>query len=253
MKHPNKEIPPSIASVTADPCFATLRAEIIKRVREEEFPSVSIGAIKNDQILWCESIGWADKEKRLASTPDTAYGIASLGKSITATAVMVLVEQGKVKLDGPISEYLGKVSLTVFEGKVDQVTVRRILNMTAAIPHGHMVFNREEDRLSYSTNSLVQNRGIVVFPPGEVYLYSNFAYAILEKLIENVSGKSFPKFLKTEVYDPLEMKSSFIGSGRRVDMVEPVTLYNEKCTRLAAHHMLPRNSLAMYASVNDLV
>ena len=62
------------------------------------------------------------------------------------------------------------------------MTVRRVLNMTAGIPHGHMIFNSREHLFSYSIDRLVENRGMVVFPPGEVYLYSNFGYALIEKL-----------------------------------------------------------------------
>ena len=75
---------------------------------------------------------------------------------------------------------------------MDQVTVRRVLNMTAGIPHGHMIFNSREHLGQYSIDSLAANRGLVVFPPGEVYLYSNFAYAMLEKLIETCFWKAFP-------------------------------------------------------------
>lgn len=235
------------------PQFTALHAEIVERIDAGEFPSVSIGVIHNGRVLWCESTGLAEVEKNRPATPDTPYGLASLGKSITATAVMVLVDRFEIDLNSPISQYIGEETLTIFEGEMDQVTVRRVLNMTAAIPHGHMLFNSQAYLNPYSIDTLVQNRGMVVFPPGEVYLYSNFSYAILEKLIENVSGKPFNEFLQIEVFDPLYMKNTFISPNKKIETTAPVGLYDQNGSRLPQHYMLPRNSLAMYASLNDLL
>ena len=249
-----KGVEPSVTTyVSADRRFSILRTEVVERVERGEFSSVSIGVLKNDRVLWEESIGWADKESRLVATPHTPYCIASLGKSITATAIMTLVHQGRVDLHAPVSQYLGEAQLTVFEGRPDQVTVRRVLNMTAAIPHGHMTFLDEAEMQQYSIDDIVRNRGIVVFPPGEVYLYSNFAYAILEKVIENVSGKSFPDLLTAEVFQPLGMTNSFVGSRKNAAIIAPAERYGRDGSRLTPGYMLPRNSLAMYSSVEDLL
>src|SRR5829696_6714092 len=82
--------------VPAADAFSNVRSEIIERVRKGELPSVSVGVFKGGRVIWEESFGWADREARRAATPRTPYGLASLGKSITATAVMALVERGRV-------------------------------------------------------------------------------------------------------------------------------------------------------------
>jgi len=235
------------------PRFTALHAEIVERIESGEFPSVSIGVINEGKVLWRESIGSADLEKNRPATPNTPYGLASLGKSITATALMVLVDRMEVNLNAPISHYIGEESLTIFEGELDQVTVRRVLNMTAAIPHGHMIFNSREYLAPYSIDTLVGNRGLVVFPPGEVYLYSNFAYAVLEKLIEDLSGKPFHEFLQVELFDPLDMRNSFISPDKHIEITAPAALYHQNGSRIEPYYMLPRNSLAVYASLNDLL
>lgn len=239
--------PPARVQVAADRRFSELRKEILTRVQKGELPSVSIAAIKDGAILWKESIGWSDKENRIAATPGTPYGLASLGKSVTATAVMVLAKQGKVDLDAPISRYLGGAPLNVFEGQPDQVTVRRVLNMTAAVPHGLMVYHGMQQ---LATDDLVRNRGLVVFPPGEVYLYSNFSYVLLEKAIEAASGKSYPEFLASEVFAPLGMTDSFV---KTTEETGAAIRYAADGSRLAPDSMFPRNSLAMYASLDDLL
>jgi CubicO group peptidase (beta-lactamase class C family) len=235
------------------PRFTALHAEIVERIQVGEFPSVSIGVLKAGRILWCEAVGMADVEKSRPATTSTPYGLASLGKSITASAVMVLVDRLLVNLNAPISQYIGEESLTVFEGRSDQVTVRRVLNMTAGIPHGHMIFNKRENLDQYPLDLMVANRGLVVFPPGEIYLYSNFAYALLEKLVENVSGKSFPEFLHLELFEPLDMRNSFVSPNKPLEMTAPAALYHTNGARIKPYFMLPRNSLAIYASLNDLL
>jgi CubicO group peptidase (beta-lactamase class C family) len=240
-------------SSIAGPQFTALHTEIVERVQAGEFPSVSIGVIQGTRVLWRESIGLADREKNQAAAPDTPYGLASLGKSITATGVMVLVDRMEVNLNAPIAEYIGAESLHIYEGESDQVTVRRVLNMTAAVPHGYMIFNRLESLSTYSTNKLVANRGLVVFPPGERYIYSNFAYALLEKLISDVSGIPFHEFLKQEVFDPLDMRNAFVSPDKPIEITAPAAPYNQNGIRIPPLTMLPRSSLGLYASLDDLL
>ena len=235
------------------PQFTALHTEILERIEAGEFPSVSIGVIQGEQILWRESIGLADKETNRPATLNTPYGLASLGKSITATAVMVLVERMEINLNAPIAQYIGAESLNIYEGELDQVTVRRILNMTAGIPPGHMIFNSPDHLWTYSINNIISNRGLVVFPPGECYLYSDFAYALLEKLISVVSRKPFHEFLKTEVFEPLDMRNSFVSPEKHIEMTAPTLPYHLDGTRIPPFFMLPRSSFAIYASLNDLL
>lgn len=237
----------------AGPRFTALHTEIIERIETGEFPSVSIGVIHKGRILWRESIGLADKENNRLVTPDTPYGLASLGKSIIATAVMVLVDRMEVNLNAPISDYIGTEFLSIYEGEIKEVTVRRILNMTAGIPNGYMIFNNLDQLSAYSINSQVYNRGLVVLPPGECYLYSNFAYALLEKLISDVSGKPFHEFLRLEIFEPLYMRSSFISPNKHIEMIPPTAHYHQEGARIPPLYMLPRNSFATYASLNDLL
>jgi CubicO group peptidase (beta-lactamase class C family) len=235
------------------PRFTALHTEIVERIESGEFPSVSIGAIQRGRVLWRESIGLADKEKHRPATPHTPYGLASLGKLITASALMVLVDRMEVNLNAPIAHYIGEESLTLHEGELDQVTVRRVLNMTAAIPHGHMIFNSLERFWTYPIDTVVRNRAQVVFPPGEVYLYSNFAYALLEKLISDVSGMTFDEFLQEELFNPLDMRDSFVSPNKPLELTAPAAPYHQDGSRILPHFALPRNSLSIHTSLNDLL
>ncbi len=106
-------------------------------VEKGEIPSIAVAVAKEGEIIWEEAFGFANKDNEIKATPHTIYPIASLSKSLTATGIMVLVERKELDLDDPVGKYLAPAKLTVYEGQAQEATVRRILNMTAGIPHGY--------------------------------------------------------------------------------------------------------------------
>jgi CubicO group peptidase (beta-lactamase class C family) len=244
--------PPVHTVVAPDTLFKEIRSELMQMVGNGELPSAAVGVINQENILWVEVIGWADKENNIPATATTHYGLASVGKSITATGVMVLVEQGKIDLNHSVESYIAPATLTAYEGTASDVTVRRLLNMTAAIPHGNLDYLSREDARSCHGSDIVKNRGIIVFPPGEIYLYSNFTYGVLEHLIECISGIEFSHFLTEKVFTPLGMEHAFVGgSSESTGLL--AARYGIDGTRLTATYPIPRNSRAIHASINDLI
>jgi CubicO group peptidase (beta-lactamase class C family) len=107
-----------VASTSASEPFQTIRDEIQQTLKKESIPSIAVAVAKDGKILWEEGFGLANREQKIAATAETPYSIASITKPITATALMVLVEQGKVKLDRPANEYLGDARLVAHRGDV---------------------------------------------------------------------------------------------------------------------------------------
>lgn len=239
---------PVTTCTAAEPRFAAIRAELIEAVRKGEIPSASIAVIAGGKTVWEESIGWADREKKIPATAETAYLLASMGKSVSATAVMKLVERGAIDLDAPVSRYLGNVKLTMYAGSEEAVTVTRVLDMTAEIPHGGLSFKSLAARNAYSTAALVRNRGFVVFPPGTVSLYSNMNYAVVEQMIEHVTGKPYGTFLHDALFAPLGMEHTWAGTRRS----GAATGYGRDGKALGTVFNIPESSLSMYASIDDL-
>lgn len=229
--------------------FNKVRSKLIAMVERGEIPSVSVAVVQNGRILWEEALGWADRDKKVKATINTVYPIASISKSLTATGMMVLVEQKKIDLDDPIEEYIGSSSLTVYEGKASEVTVRRILNMTSGVPHGYMVY--EDQHAAPTIQKFINRYGIVVFPPGEIELYSNFSYAVLELIIERVSGKSYRDFMSAEVFDPLGMTQTTVGAPSSLENV--ATKYKSDNTTVSHNYFVPAAAGGIYSSVHDLI
>ncbi len=226
-----------------------VRSRIVTLVEEGECPSMAVAVVQDGEVIWKEAFGWADKDDKLKASPNTVYPIASLSKSLTATGIMTLVEQRKVDLDGSVEEYIAPSKLAVYEGEASDVTVRRILNMTGGIPHGYMVY--DDPQASLGIRKFINRYGIVVFQPGEIHLYSNFSYGVLELIAENVSGKSFGSFMKTEVFDPLGMTQTSVGLPDCLDRV--ATKYGSDKTVIAHNRFVPAAAGGIYSSVRDLI
>lgn len=146
--------------------LAGIRQELAVRVSSGELPSVAFGVLQDGAVLWREAFGWADRERGVEATPETVYGLASLGKSITATAVLALVERGELSLDAPIAPLLAPARLRRGGGGPEpDVTLCQALRMTAAVPHGNYTYDRAEDAAAVTSERMVRDRGVVIFPP----------------------------------------------------------------------------------------
>lgn len=242
---------PITTCVKADPRFASIRAGLLDDVHSGRIASASVAVITRDGVLWEESIGWSDKEKKTAATPRTAYLLASLGKSMTATALMRLVERNEIALDAPVKRYLGDAHLTIHEGTADAVTVRRVLDMTAELPHANLTFSSLAARRAYTTEAFVRNRGQVVFPPGEVFLYSNTDFGVIEQVIERVSGKPYRTFMRENLFAPMGMAESSVGPA--AGMPAAARRYDEAGKRIPRSYPVPESSRATYSSLEDLI
>ena len=229
--------------------FSDVRSKIIAMVEKGEYPSMAIAVAQGGKILWEEAFGWMNKDSKTKATPITIYPIASLSKSLTATGMMVLVEQKKVGLDDPVGEYIAPSRLTVYEGKASEVTVRRVLNMTSGIPHGYMVY--KDPYSSLNLRKFIEQYGVVVFRPGDVELYSNFSYAVLELIIENITNASFADFMKTEVFDPLGMTQTSVGIPN--SLKHAATKYQSNKVTIPHNYFVPAAAGGIYSSVHDLI
>ena len=107
--------------------FKDVHSLILKLLEKRKVPSITIAVAKDGEILWEQGYGWANREKKIKTTPDTEYHLASISKAMTATGLMVLVERGLVDLDRPANEYLGEAKLVARMGNADDATVRRLL------------------------------------------------------------------------------------------------------------------------------
>ena len=117
-------------------------------MQEANLPGMAACIIKNGKIQWAKGYGWADIEKQIPVTPDTVFGVASISKSVTATALMQLYEQGRFGLDEAINQYL-PFPVKNPKHPLATITFRQLITHTSSIKHGFEV--AEESRKSGDT------------------------------------------------------------------------------------------------------
>ena len=193
-------------------CFAQdgVATKVEEYIRSEmvsqQIPGVSLAVIRNGEIVLARGYGLANIEHQVPVKPETIFQSGSMGKQFTATAVMMLVEEGKLSLDDKITKYF-----TDTPAAWNNITVRHLLTHTS----GMTDYPRDFDlRLDYTEDELVQWIKTIplAFEPGAKWSYSNLAYVMLGVLIHKVSGKFYGDFLQERVFKPLGMTTARVIS-----------------------------------------
>ncbi|MGE5608743.1 MAG: serine hydrolase domain-containing protein [Bacillota bacterium] len=171
-----------------------------------------------DKVLSLEAVGYADVAAKQPMRVDNLFWIASMSKPMTATALMMLVDEGKVKLDDPVEKYLPEfkgqmlaveqdANHVLLKNPVHPITVREILSHTSGLPFMSRVehkidqFSLREAAISYALTPLK-------FEPGSKYDYSNAGINTVGRIIEVVSGMPYEQFMAQRLFEPLGMKDT---------------------------------------------
>ncbi|HVP50158.1 MAG TPA: serine hydrolase domain-containing protein [Candidatus Bathyarchaeia archaeon] len=243
---------PGIGGVSNDERWTKVGELISSGLEQRNIPSVSIAASRRGRVIWEQSFGWADREKRIKASPHTVYSLASTTKPMIATALMVLVQAGRVDLDAPIERYLGRGQLTVYAGRAEDVTVRRLLHHTAGLPQHFNYFYADEPGRPRPLEETMRRFGIIIRKPGEEFCYANLGYAMIGHVIARVSGRGLPQFLRDEVYKPLGMTSAVFDP----DLHHPRNIaveYDKQGAVVPFHTCDTPGAGNGYASIHDLI
>jgi len=163
---------------------------------------------ENGQVVYKQGFGMANMEWGIPNTPDTKFRLGSITKQFTAMLTLQLVEQGKIKLDAKISDYLPDYRQDIGQ----KVTVHQLLTHTSGIPSytGQPGFFDNVSRNPYKVTDFVKKyaSGELEFEPGTKFRYNNSGYFLLGAIIERVTGKTYEQVLKENILDPLGMKNT---------------------------------------------
>ncbi|MDB6028126.1 MAG: Penicillin-binding protein 4 [Verrucomicrobiales bacterium] len=168
-------------------------------------PGAAVMVIKNGKPLLAKAYGMANLEKKTPCSTKTNFRLASVTKQFTAMTILILAEQGKLSLDDKITKFFPE-----FHEYGKAISVRHLLTHTSGLID-------YEDVIPTGTTIPVLDRDVLVlllqqnktyFTPGAEFRYSNTAYALLTLIVESVSGKTFPAFLKENLFNPLGMTQS---------------------------------------------
>ena len=163
---------------------------------------------ENGKVVYKGAFGLANMEWNIPNTPETKFRLGSITKQFTAVLTLQLVEQGKLKLDGKISDYLPDYRKDIG----DKVTIHHLLTHTSGIPSytGQPGFFQNVSRNPFKVGEFVTKytSNDLEFEPGSKFAYNNSGYFLLGAIIERVTGKSYEQVLKEKIFDPLGMKNT---------------------------------------------
>ena len=164
-------------------------------MERQHIPGMAVVILRNNQVQEIKGYGVADLETQQPVTPDTKFAIGSITKPFTAMAIMMLVEEGKVDLDQPISRYL-----TELPEEWEALTLRQLLSHTSGISENGFWRKREQP------NDFLKNtQATLDFPTGESWMYSNSGFYVAGLILEQVTGQTYENFMQDRIYTPLGM------------------------------------------------
>jgi D-alanyl-D-alanine carboxypeptidase len=191
--------------------LATIDQGVVANLSQRGVPSASIAVVRGGQIVFAKAYGRRSVSPDRPATTGARYNIASVAKQMTATALLMLVDEGKLSLDDTVDRWMPELT------EAKRITVRQVLSHTAGYPgffHGE--FLPLEGRRAISPQAIADRWATqpLDFPPGSDWNYSNTDYTIAGLIVERVSGQPLAGFLRERIFAPLGMTSAAEAAGR---------------------------------------
>lgn len=168
----------------------------------------SVLVADNGKVIFKKGFGLANMEWNIPNATDTKFRLGSITKQFTATLILQLVEQGKIKLDGKLIDYLPDYR----KDTGTKVTIHNLLSHTSGIPSYTSLpgFFQNVSRNPFTVDDFIKKyaSGDLEFEPGTKFVYDNSGYFLLGAIIEKVTGKPYEQVLKENIFDPVGMKNS---------------------------------------------
>jgi CubicO group peptidase (beta-lactamase class C family) len=217
---------PVLALVTSTPLRDGLPARVpipaddvddyVRReMSTQHIPGLSLAVVRNGKVVKSAGYGLASIELNVPVTRHTEFAIASMTKSITASAVMLLVQDGKLRLDDPVSRYIDSIP-----DSWKRITIRHLLTHTSGIKDhygDYPAFSRVklDRRLEYNEADYLKAHFVepLNFEPGQYGAYSGSNFALLGLIITKVTGKPYAKFFQDRIFVPLGMSETHLLTG----------------------------------------
>ncbi|MEO8726919.1 MAG: serine hydrolase domain-containing protein, partial [Acidobacteriaceae bacterium] len=190
---------------------------IFRPLVASDSPGLAVGVLQHSKLVFARGYGLANLAQHTPITPTTDFRLASLTKQFTATAIMLLVHDGKLHYDDTLTKIFSE--FPAYGGKI---TIRELLNHTSGLKDyeplydPHLSADHPETTLSQRNAPLrqvtdkevlhlLEQQTTTNFPPGSKWEYSNSGYSVLAMVVERVSGMPFEDFLAKRIFQPLHM------------------------------------------------
>lgn len=179
---------------------------------------LAVAVVKDNAIVYTHSFGWKDREAKIPLEKDDLFRIASISKSFSATAVMQLLEQGKLSLDDRVGDLVG---FPVYNPKFPDIpiTLGMLLSHTSSLT----------DREGYFTLDVINPelnpdwaKSYADYAPGETYQYCNLGFNTIGAIIERISGQRFDRYIAEHILDPLGLYGGYLVDSLEADRIAQI-------------------------------
>jgi CubicO group peptidase (beta-lactamase class C family) len=178
-------------------------AAITAEMQRQNIPGLALAVMKNGEIVRAEGYGFASIKLKKPAKPDTIFKIASISKQFIATGIMLLVQEGRLRLDDPVSKYLEGTPASW-----KPITIRHLLTHTAGLVREPPGF--DPSKIRSDADVIRSAYGVPLrFAPGDKYEYSNVGYFALGEIIRRVSGQPWTEYLDVKVFKPSGMTATY--------------------------------------------
>ena len=180
---------------------------ITARMEDRAIPGLAIAVVHGHETLWMRGFGFADRERQTPVQPSTIFRIASITKTFTATATMILRDEGKLRLDDPVVMYVPWFRLRSSLPEEPAITIRHLLLHTSGIPR-EAAFPYWTDHVFPTREQIIETLPLqeATYPPETRYKYSNLGIALLGEVVSSASGMPYEQFIQERLLDPLGMQ-----------------------------------------------
>ena len=204
------------AGQNAQPISSQIDQYIRGQMVQQNIVGLSVAVVQNNEVTYLQGFGAASLKRGTQVTPQTIFDLASCSKSFTATAALLLWNDGLIDLDQPVKHYIPEFQLADETASVE-ITVRELLNQTSGLPGDlsePLDYQKGSDTVSSDTMKLLVGalKNLQTDrSPGSSFEYANLNYCLLGALVERVSGESFSDFVQERIFTPLGMNNSTLN------------------------------------------
>ena len=195
------------ASITASADNSAADAHLASLRESYSNPGMSAAVAVAGQIVWSGAAGYADVAAELPATPETVYRLGSVSKVVTAAAVALLVQSGKLDLDAPVQRYVPEFP----EKEHGVITTRLLAGHLSGLPHYGIPDTPDTRRPNYDNvidaMAEYKNRRQLT-QPGAEFRYSTYGYSLISAVVERAAGEPFPDYLQHAVFTPRQMNAT---------------------------------------------
>ena len=174
--------------------------------RTNHNPAIAYGIVADGQLIYTGNVGYSNVERKILASSNSRFRIASMTKSFTAMAILKLRDEGKLQLSDPAANYIQEMkNLKYPTSDASVITIFHLLTMSAGFPEDNPWGDRQLSDTDEDLLKLMKEGASFSNNPGAEFEYSNLGYALLGKIIGNVSGKSYQEYVTENILRPLGM------------------------------------------------